>query len=383
LATFTPLTIQKKILKKTILFTCFLFVLHNLGGQSYALETSLLGGKIWKHKKGLTYQTPTFSSGVDFSFLFVAPESKKWGAKKKYPDIGASLLYIDYGNTSVLGRAIGIIPGARFSLWEREKIDLSLNVGFGIAYISKKFDFLDNPTNNAIGSHVNNISRLKFDFNFYKNKPLSFLLGGSFTHISNGGTQSPNSGINLITFNAGLRKKISKKPNTSYQKTHTASADSSSLKKLGLSVQYQYGFTENDVIGGPKYPIHALGVTGFYQVSKVYRIHLGFEYEYNTSNYLFTLHTFQDKKTASRNARQVFAVAANEFILGNYALRIQAGIYTDYPANRGESFYIKWNSQYAFRLPDGLLIDKILLGITMKSHYAKAEYIALTMGIEI
>ena len=370
-------------MKKILLFVSFVFILHGLEAQSYALEASALGGQIWKHKEGLTYQVPSFSSGIDISFFAISPNDKKWGTKKNYPDIGASLLYVDYGDASVLGRAIGIIPGARFSLWNIKDLSLSLHLGFGVAYIGKRYDFLTNPSNNAIGSHVNNLSRLKIDFSLYKNRPLSLFLGGSFTHISNGGTQSPNSGINLISYHIGLRKGLGKKNNL-HSKTYTApSIDSCKIRKLGLSLQYQYGITENDVIGGPKYPIHVIGVTSFYRISKIYRIHVGLEYEYNSANYLFTLHTFQDQKTASLNAKQLFAVVANEFLLGNYALRIQAGFYTDYPSNRGESFYIKWNSQYAFPLPKSYPLDKVILGITMKSHYAKAEYIALTMGIEI
>jgi len=302
-----------------------------------------------------------------------------WAQTWNDPTVGLAALYMSFGDDQVLGHAIAVLPLAEFNLFTRKKTSLRLTNGFGLARLSKTFNEVNNPTNNAIGSHFNNVSKLGLAIH-HDFGQVGFFLGGDFTHFSNGGSQSPNSGINVITGVIGFKRNFNTKQEK--QKAEYESVlDSVSFKKSGFNLNWHYGFYEDDVPNGPKYPIQAISGAWYRQFSPRYRILFGLEYEHNSANYHFAKNTFQSESDARRQAKQVILLVANEFYLVNYSFRFQTGFYTNHPSNFGNgAFYFKLISQYHFdltQLPFGLSV-----GVMMKSHWAKAENIGLVFGID-
>ena len=373
--------LETKLLKfHCTTFIFFIFLMFGTS-QSKQLEVNVMVGKIWKHKSSLLYKTPLVSSAIQISYFRPLRKKGYWDQVWNVPKVGISFMYLSFGDRQVLGNAYAIFPEIKFNLVSKNKFNLGLNSGFGIARLSVVYNEVSNPINNAIGSHINNISKIGLWLE-KRAHSYTYKIGGDFIHFSNGGTQSPNSGINVVTGTIGLIKHFG------LEKQSTDQDNSRHLlpefKTHGFNINYHYGLTEDDVPNGPKYPIHALSLSYFKSFSPRYRLHLGAEYEYNSANYQFAINIFTHQKEAKRQARQIILILANEFFIVNYSFRLQTGFYTNYPTNfRKGAFYFKLISQYHFKLPKSFPFNKFSIGVMMKSHWAKAENLGLVLGIDI
>ena len=122
----------------------------------------------------------------------------------KYPQMGIALFYSSLGNENVYGHALAINYFFRLKLIAREKFSLYNRMGIGLGYITRKFDFEDNYLNVVIGSHFNVHFNFRLGSTFDLTKRISINAGLSFDHYSNGNTNEPNIGLNLLTGFAGV-----------------------------------------------------------------------------------------------------------------------------------------------------------------------------------
>ena len=116
-----------------------------------------------------------------------------------------------FGNDSILGKAMGIIPSIKFELLKINKVYFDFQIGFGAAYLNKKYDKISNPLNNAIGSHWNNITQFAVAMERQVYKDCHITVGAHFTHFSNARTASPNAGINTTGLTFGIIQKLCEK----------------------------------------------------------------------------------------------------------------------------------------------------------------------------
>ena len=114
----------------------------------------------------------------------------------RFPSRGFSIQYQDYGYKDVLGTSIAVLQFTKFNLIQKKKFGfLDFRIGAGVAYVTKKYDVVSNPKNNAIGSHWNSFVNFQFVYARYWNH---FLLGAGIeiSHYSNCSIKAPNLGLN-------------------------------------------------------------------------------------------------------------------------------------------------------------------------------------------
>ena len=367
--------------KHIFCYFLFLVVCHHANSQNTEIMFDLFGGKVWKHKKALLYDTPSLTSGFQLGIYRELKAKDYWSNKWNHPKVGIAYSFLSFGDKEVLGFAHSIFPNAYFTVLNKDKLKLQISAGFGISYLNRTFQVQQNETNNAIGSHINNISKIGFSFMVPSNS-FSLRAGVDFTHYSNGGTTSPNSGINVVTANAGMIIPFHK-ANIENEES-TEGFDSKKESKHGINFQYHIGITEDDVLNGPKYLVHASSLAYSYSFSPAYRLYAGIEHEYNFAKFHFELNAFQSREEASRRAQKLIFIVAQEFQLVNFSLRTQIGIYTKYPYDDNRNpFYFKLIPQYQIPLNKLPLVDSVTIGLALKSHYAKAEYLALSFGLNL
>jgi len=82
-------------------------------------------------------------------------ESKsEWAYRLNYPKTGIRLGINDMGNRDVVGYQFSIIPYVEFLLFPNKKNPLSLMVGLGSSYFTKKFDKKNNSLNHAVSTNL-------------------------------------------------------------------------------------------------------------------------------------------------------------------------------------------------------------------------------------
>ena len=339
----------------------------------------VFAGKVWKHKEALLYETPAVSSGFQIGVYRDLKSTSFWKNKWNHPKLGLAYSFLSFGDKEVLGFAHSVFPNAYFNVFNRERIKVQVSAGFGISYLTRTYQNQINETNNAIGSSINNISKIGIGLRHQFNQ-ISIRAGVDFTHYSNGGTKSPNSGINVVTGSFSMIKSFG----VQEKKTLIEPSDDgvNNFKRHGFNLQYHIGITEDDVLNGPKYLIHAVSAAYRFKFSRAYSLLAGLEYEYNYAKFHFELNAFQDRETASRRAKQWVYIIAQEFQLVDFSLRTQIGIYSNQPVdNNNDPFYFKLIPQYNIRVNNLPYVQSIGLGVALKSHYAKAEFLGLSMNI--
>lgn len=342
------------------------------------ITVSPFAGQIKKHKEDLLYNTPEMSYGIGVKYTFDLPDSP-WQHYWARPELSLSTYYLDFGDEEVLGRSISIMPEMAFSALSSPNWKVQAGMGIGIGYLTRKYDILSNPTNNAIGSNINNATKIFLQMNYQLTDRHSIGVGGNLFHFSNGLTKSPNSGINVFALEANYRYTLGPQRQVEEAPLPKNYPD---YKRCGIDILYGNGFTQNETPGGPTYRVTFVGVQGYRYLSSYIRLLTGIEYEYNDFRYEFSRNDFLTRKESLKRAQNLIWTVGGEFFFGKYAGRTSIGYYLGYPNSElGESVYFKLSSQYYFLGRERTVNPYI--GLLLKSHFASAEYIALQFGVSI
>ncbi len=363
-----------------IVFLCSSFVSYTQNFDNWAIAPTFYYGKIIKHSPKIAYKIPKATSGLSCNFIYKTYGKEKWHEWQNYPGLGINLGYYDFGNDIVLGKAYSLLPNINLRLNKGENFTINFTVGTGFAYISKHFNFIDNSTNNSIGSYFNNISSFQFDSRYKLNKHLSLSGGIGLTHFSNGASQLPNLGINFASLSIGAVYLPFPIDRRDYIPAGTTSKPD---RRIGLSLHGDIAFVEQAIAGGPKYPIYIASLGGTYALSKVNHIILGAEYENNKADYYFLLNStnVSTEAEAYMYSTRWLVFAADEFFFWPFSLVLQAGTYVDgdpdYPISK---IYTKLSFRYY--IPSfGENSPRLYLGIQLKAQKFTAEYISWGLGL--
>ena len=335
--------------------------------------------KFVQHSQKATFPTPTQVTLLQASLITQTQGSKSWQKYWGNPKLGTNFSYFDYGNPDILGFSYGLTRSIGWNLLDRGKHQLSLELGLGLTYITRRYDKLHNPLNSAIGSHLNNLTQIQLSYSYTLTPYLGLELGGHFSHASNAKTVTPNSGINSTGMYVGLSTPLSRPKNNL-----TTSKDSIKQgRRLGLDVLAGRGFSQYSFTGGYNYATYFGSLGAYYKVSPFLHLIAGGEYEYSQSVFQFYYEDFDPADVARRKASNSAVFVATELLFGQVGFRVQSGYYLPYPSMSAISsdFYIKLNFNYFF-LPTSYTTQPYI-GVLMKTHLSVAQYFGLVVGVRM
>lgn len=347
-----------------------------LAGQEFSLAYSR--GQILRHSPKFTFDPPPFSQGFEFSAQWQTTGREPWQHWLGFPAIGVQGTFYQLGDPDVFGHAMALHPYLNFQLWRRGRFQLRAGLGSGVAWLNRPFDRIQNPTNNAIGSRLNNITAFHGEALFEVHSNWRLVLGGNFTHFSNGATVKPNLGFNIPAWQLGLRYA----PRSVNPDEFTRWPDRRPERRLGLYAQYQMGYKENTVPGGPRTPSYNASVAALIRLSRVNHLQVGLDWEYHRGLYDFGLHTFvfDTKEDARRGATRWGIFVTEELLFGDWGVLFQLGIYIS-PDSYLKPWFLYNRLGVRYYLPPiGKPATRFFGGIYLKSHKAAAEFVALGLG---
>jgi hypothetical protein len=331
-------------------------------------------GKAIRHNSKFLPDIPGQSVMAEFNAGANVSGKKHWHHRFNFPEIGGAIIYTDFGNLAVLGRAIGLFPYISFPVVNKPKYKFQIRLGSGVAYLTKPFHIIDNPANNVIGSHVNNVTQLKFLNNIQLSKKWRLLAGFAFTHYSNGNSQKPNLGINVISGNLGLQYV----PNNNPDKFLPDSTIGYTKRFMGM-VKTGIGINESGVPGAGKFPVYSVMAAAVKPVSRFNRVQVGFEYEFRGDAYVTLQSRIERQDEISRLKVSRFAVLiGDELVFGNFALNLQVGFYTHKFENKPFIFYNK--SGVLYYIPINKEKQWLFVSVYLKSHLFVADYFEYGIG---
>lgn len=349
-------------------------------GQSNNVGINYGTSKFIRHSNKSTFELPVSSYHWHAFFSYKVSGQNHWHRYWKKPTLSYNVLYFDLGNDDVLGKAFAIFPSMSFNLLSFHNTDVLFQFGTGLAYLNKKYDKIDNPTNNAIGSHLNNVTHLAFVIKQKIYKNLSIAAGTHFTHFSNSRTSSPNIGINMAGFSIGMIHRIDNKSTVS-KMTDNLSDTLMLSHKWGMDFLIGYGISEFADAGGPKYGSYFVNSGVSYAISPFWKVISGGEYEYNQSVFQFYYQDFLSENDAKQKATKTALYLASDLTFGKVVFRAQSGYYLPFPSlsHNEVPFYFKINfNVYPFPIEWKV---RPYFGVLIKSHLEVAQYMGLVSGV--
>jgi len=353
-------------------------------GQSPAVYYTMQGhyGRIIRHTPKLLFEVPSSSWGLDVNVQFQGDGEKEWQIAQRFPKVGLNAVFYDLGDSQVLGRAYGLAPNLTLSLLDRNNWQVEFLLGTGLAFLDRWYHVNENPTNNGIGSPVNNLTVFKLTVGRTFGQHWDVQVGGSLVHFSNGASQLPNLGLNIPALLLGLR--YSPAP------LHRSAVKDLTYEKKpghrwGANVHFGMAFRELSVPGGPKQPVYAATLAAEYRLSKYNHLLIGVDYEYHKDVFQFTRHnfTFHTDEEARQGATRWGLSLSDEIHFGRVALLLQAGWYVSSKHVLAlKPMYNKLGLRY-FLPGIGKRAHRPYASVTLKSHSITAEYIALGFGMKI
>lgn len=302
--------------------------------------------------------------------------NKDWQAFLNYPTIGISAFYSNLGNIDIIGQAYAIYPFINFHFNKSKIHTLGFRFGAGIGYITKKFDAFENYRNTSIGSHVNAAISLTFEYGYRISDRYKISAFAGLTHFSNGCSQFPNSGINII--NAGLsttyllteqEKYIPKK--TSYN--HTYITHVKPIFYLGLS----YGVKRIEYNQTSNFSVYNIELYAMDRITNISNLGFGIDIVYDASDFITLRDYYGYKKQFSfiRLLKPGIGIAY-ELMMGDASFILNFGFH---PWGL-EMSYGRWYQKLGIKIN---FMENFYGKIALNTHFGVADFIGFGLGIKL
>lgn len=118
---------------------------------------------------------------------------------------GLGLAVTTFGDKKQLGDPVSfyVFQGARIARFN-PRVSLNYEWNFGLSTGWKPYDDYYNSYNGAVGSRMNAYINAGIYLNWAFSRYFDLIIGGDFTHFSNGNTKFPNAGVNTAGAKIGL-----------------------------------------------------------------------------------------------------------------------------------------------------------------------------------
>jgi hypothetical protein len=322
------------------------------------LSLSAHYGTIFVHSKNVENTRFSRPVGIDFTFSKIKNDSVSYSICNCILHTGYGLNYFSYDN-NILGHGLTsfyfLEPNFRVSnsiLWNIKGI-------FGISVLSNPYHSSRNPNNMSYSLPVGAYLSMSSGFNvkFLPNFMLSTNL--NYLHISNGGIQDPNMGINWITGSIGINYGLDK--NFDFRKKRIYSKlPFSKYKRIDVS-----GFYSSKIVKrGDKDRYSVLGVSALYayQLKQLHSLTASVEWHLDYS--------LAEKQRRENKSRDMFfwgTALGHEFLLSRFIFSQQLGYYIQRPVGYYGNFYHRWGLNYKLR-------NNMQIGVNLKAHRHVAHF---------
>ncbi len=388
----TYLSVMYKKFRICILAVSFFHLLPNNAEaqfeKGFSIEPSFHFGRIAKHTPKLLFQSPPLSIGTEIHLNWQTFGKKDWQEWQGYPSVGISFLHYNLGNNKIFGNAFAAYPSIDLKVLKKIKtLQSSVQLGWGLAYLTKHYDQFSNPNNNAIGSALNNVTDFKLRFVKPFSAHWALETGFSFTHFSNGSSRLPNYGINIPALNMGvkwiqnpLNTDVTSQDNREGYIHHNDSAKMD--KKWRLNIFSGIGLSASTVPRGPKYPIYMGAFSVVKPLNRVNNASIGLQYEQNRIVAEFGLGNgeYTTKEQAFKAGNRWGIFLGDEFLFGHVSIVLNSGFYLHH-FKAVESIWFNRLGLRWYTPTFGRSDVRAHIGIYLKAHKIIAEQFCVLGGM--
>lgn len=189
-------------MKKNIFF--FLLAFTSVFAQKKQLFAEYSIGKTSSADNTFISLKASQTFGIGFGIQH--NDSLYWVKQLRNPYTGVILQIANHGNTEKIGQTISLLPYIEKPIFLKNN-KLKLLTAMGIAYHTKKYDYVENWENKAVSTDFTYAFRLGVYYNIWENSQFDSRINLNYLHYSNGHIQWPNNGINTLALGLNITYK--------------------------------------------------------------------------------------------------------------------------------------------------------------------------------
>lgn len=298
---------------------------------------------------------------------------KHWERIHKYPYIGISFFYSSLSNHPAVGQAFALYPFITFPIIQSNKDFLGFKLGFGMAYLTKTFDRLENYKNIGIGSNFNVAINLMAVYRRQLNESTSVSAGLSLIHFSNGSTATPNYGLNLPMASVALSKRISK-PNDKILSRKPGIPRFSYKDNKIFVFNFMGAFASKNMgnVFGERYNVYLASFNVLKYFNEISAMGLAFDFSWDGSHVAM----LERKGILDPSVITVIrpgVAATYEMTISKLVLGAGFGLYWGGKEKSEGDIYEQLSVKYLF-------YKNIFVSVTLRAHAARAAFMAGGLG---
>lgn len=336
-------------------------------------ELSYGYGTLLRHNKNVAHLVSVHPGVFSLTYSNKTFGSKRWQREYNYPDWGFTFQFTDFNN-EVLGENYALLGHYNFYFLNR-KLRLQIAQGFG--FNTNPFDLSANPKNISYGSSF--IFSTNIGFSYVEQqlfRDFGLKLGVALVHSSNGSLKAPNSGTNIVTFNAGL----SYSPTSEEPHEYTVFEDEKVSEPIHLNLLFRAGINSSDYYSLGQQPFYVFSAYADKRLNYKSSIQLGAEIffsEFLKKEIEYISIAFPQRNIdPDTDHKRVGLFAGHEFCIGDLGIETQLGYYIYYPYKYESRTYSRVGAKY-------FINDHWFGSAAIKSHSFNAEAIEFGVGLRI
>lgn len=294
---------------------------------------------------------------------------KEWHKQYNNPLVGLSIYYADLGNPEQIGQAVGLYPHVGFWLLKNNKFRLVQRMGWGLGYLSKRFDRVENYKNIVIGSSINALVNLSTGAEYSLSPYLTTRFMVSLTHFSNASFRQPNLGYNIPSLSLGFVYRLSPGKEANY--TDTTFKE---YAKRDFAISLTGGAKEVVPAGGNKYAAFA------FSAEQTFRFSYKGAWVLSADVYCNTSHVDRLRRdTIDATMAEILQPGISTYYrmyMGKVSVSYGMGVYLYTKLKDDGYFYHRLITRYQFH-------PRIFSQIVLKSHFFKADFAEIGFGFRL
>jgi hypothetical protein len=309
--------------------------------------------------------------GIELRYGWLRTNRQSWEQCHCFYRSGVFVNAYSFRHPNVLGQSIG--GGLFFEpvLVQRPRWGLSIRALAGITYVSRSYDPIANPGNDAFGSPLNGIIGGGLYARYSLAPRWRLMTGFDYKHISNAGVRLPNNGLNIPAVAVGLHYVVApaRLPDTRTWRTVEVSKRWMMRLLLLSSVKV---LEATAVDAQQTYPIFGLNVLAGYHLTPSHVLSAGVE--------LLDDRYFKEqirRWTGHYSTyRQGTVLAGYEFWQGHFSFTAHMGWNLIRPLGYKPGTYQKYGLLYRFN-------NRFTTGVIVKTYGENTKNFQLAAGLTL
>ncbi len=194
----------KKFIFYIILFISFnVFAQDSINTKLFYIEPEFQYGYFLNNSNnGILNDNYT---AINIKFGIQTKGSNWWHKKWGYPSYGIGFYKGFYNSPNILGNPFAFHVFFNGNFFRIKKFSFNYEYSLGLGFFDKYHTTSKDSLNDVISTPVEYFANIEFNFKYQISQRLDFILGGHFTHFSNGALKMPNYGLNNYGVNASIR----------------------------------------------------------------------------------------------------------------------------------------------------------------------------------